>query len=304
MRVLVTGARGKIGSATIIALLRANHEVVGTDLVQPSYDKLAVGREVPYVQAELREPGDAFTVVRDCDAVVHCAAVPTHRNNTPHFVFTNNLLTTFNVAEAAASFGVKRLVNMSSAAVAGYLQGEQEFLPDYLPTDEEERTQPQDPYAIAKHFGEQLMDSLVRRSAVRCISLRPSWVQHPHNYATNLGAGIRNPEPRLSRWSYVDINDLTDAIVLSVNSTLPGHEIFHIAAADNTTGRPLETLVSTFFAERITVRPLIRPDASAVSSEKARRLLGYVPKRSWRDYLDEDGEPFTTDYTRERRYGS
>ena len=33
-----------------------------------------------------------------------------------------------------------------------------------------------------------------------------------------------------------------------------------------------------------------RPDASAIDSSKARRLLGWEPKRSWRDYLDEQGK--------------
>jgi UDP-glucose 4-epimerase len=292
MRVLVTGARGKVGRATVSALLHANHEVVGTDLAEPGYDKLAVGGDgAGYVQADLREPGDAFVVIRDCEAVVHCAAIPTHRNNTPHFVFANNLLATFNVVEAVASFGIERLVNISSPTVAGYTIGKPEILPNYLPTDEQEQIQPQEPYSVAKYFGEQLMDFLVQRSDVRCISLRPSWVQRPGDYAVNLGHGIRCPGPRISRWSYVDMNDLVDAIVLSVDSTLPGHEVFHIAAADNAIGRPLETLVSMLFPERITVRPLPRPDASAVSSEKARRLLGYVPKRSWRDYLRGDGEP-------------
>ena len=39
------------------------------------------------------------------------------------------------------------------------------------------------------------------------------------------------------------------------------------------------------------VRPLDRPDASAISSAKATRLFGRVPSRSWRDHLDEDGRP-------------
>jgi len=37
------------------------------------------------------------------------------------------------------------------------------------------------------------------------------------------------------------------------------------------------------------LRPLARPDAGGISIEKARRLLGYAPTRSWRDYLDEGG---------------
>ena len=39
----------------------------------------------------------------------------------------------------------------------------------------------------------------------------------------------------------------------------------------------------------IELRDLTRPDASGISSEKAKRLLGWKPTRSWRDYLDENG---------------
>ena len=290
MRVLVTGARGKVGRAAIAALVAAGHEVVGTDRGSPMYE-LQLEGGAPYVQADLCDAGDAFAVVRGCQTIVHCAAIPTHLRNTPHLVFSNNLLSTFNVAEAAVSFGVERLVNISSAAVAGYATADRQVLPDYLPADEEERARPQEPYALAKYFGEQLMDAVVRRSDVRCISLRPSWAQRRGDYPSNLGSGIRDPKPRLSRWSYVDMSDLADAIVLAVDSDLPGHEVFCIAAADNATGWPLEELVARFFADRIPVRPLPRPDASAVSSEKARRLLHFKPKRSWRDYLGDDGEP-------------
>ena len=33
-------------------------------------------------------------------------------------------------------------------------------------------------------------------------------------------------------------------------------------------------------------KPLPREDASGISIAKAERMLGYSPKRSWRDYLD------------------
>jgi UDP-glucose 4-epimerase len=39
----------------------------------------------------------------------------------------------------------------------------------------------------------------------------------------------------------------------------------------------------------VEVRELDREDASGTSSAKARRLIGYAPTRSWRDYLTEDG---------------
>jgi UDP-glucose 4-epimerase len=291
LRILVTGARGNVGQAAVTALRAAEHEVVSTDLIGPNYDALAHEPDVEYIQADLRNPGDAFMIVKRCDVVIHCAAVPTPRNNTPHHVFTNNLLATFNLAEAADLLGVKRIVNLSSAAVAEFSGGEHPILPPYLPIDENQRVEPRNPYTLAKYFGEQIMASLARRSNVDCISLRPCWVQRPHDYAMKIGPRLRRPEFRPSRWSYVDLSDLIDAIMLSVDSGLPGHEVFYIAAADNAIGQPLNSLVSAFISDQLPIRPLPRPDASPVSYEKARRLLGYTPERTWRDYLQPDGEP-------------
>src|SRR5215204_5029684 len=137
MRVLVTGARGKVGRATVAAFQEAGHDVRATDLT---------------------DAGDAFAVVRGAEAVVHTAAIPEPTSNPPHVVFQNNLMATFNTLEAAIRFRVSRFVNNSSETVPAFFFPERPFLPDYVPVDEEHPIRPQDPYATAKYFGELLMD--------------------------------------------------------------------------------------------------------------------------------------------------
>ena len=112
----------------------------------------------------------------------------------PHTVFQNNLMSVFNTLEAAVRFGVPRYVNVSSETVPGFFFPERPFLPDYAPVDEEHPIRPQDPYATAKYFSELLMDAAMRRSDIRCLTIRPSWVQWEGNYAHNLGAALRDPE--------------------------------------------------------------------------------------------------------------
>jgi nucleoside-diphosphate-sugar epimerase len=289
MRVVVTGARGKVGTAAVARLLAAGHEVVAADLARPTYEQ-ADSDEPAYVQADLTDAGDAFALARGAQAVVHAAAIPAPNQNTAHTTFANNLLATFNVLEAAVRWGVRRFVNISSETVPGFVFAERPFLPDYLPIDENHPLRPQDPYALSKHFGEQLMDAAVRRSDLRCISLRPSWVQWEGNYERNLGPLLRDPyQPSAGFWSYIDVCDLADAILLSVESDLAGHEVLYIASPDNATGLPLADLVKTVHGDRIELRPTDRKDASGVSCAKARRLLGYAPSRSWRDHLTPDG---------------
>ena len=49
-------------------------------------------------------------------------------------------------------------------------------------------------------------------------------------------------------------------------------------------------MIRRYYGDEIEVRePLPREDAGYISIEKARRMLGYDPKRSWSDYLDENG---------------
>ena len=274
MRILVTGARGKVGAATVAAL----HEAGDTPGAH-------------YVQADLTDAGDAFAVVRGHDAVVHAAAIPEPTQNPAHTVFRNNLMATFNTLEAAVRWGVPRFVHLSSETVPGFAFAERPFLPDYVPIDEEHPLRPQDPYALSKVFGEQLMDAAVARSDIRCISIRPSWVQWEGNIERNLGPLVRGDDdgPNAGFWGYTDVYDLAEALRLAAESDLPGHEVFYIAQPDTSTGLPLADMVRRHHGDKVTLRDLARRDASGISSAKAERLLGWRATRSWRDYLDDNG---------------
>lgn len=289
MRILVTGARGKVGRATVAALVAVGHDVVASDLAAPTFER--PGPDEPeYVRADLTDAGEAFAVVRGADAVVHAGNIPEPTHHPAHTVFHNNVMATFNVTEAAVRWGVGRLVFVSSETVPGFFFAERPFLPDYAPVDEEHPIHPQDPYALSKHMGEQLMDAAVARSDLRCLSIRPCWVQWEGNYARNLGPQVRDASvlsPNL--WSYIDLYDLADALRLAAESDLPGHEVVYIASPDNAGGHDFAAVLAEHYGDRIALRDLDRRDASGISVAKARRLLGYAPTRSWRDYLNGQG---------------
>ncbi len=291
MKVVVTGSGGKVGRATVAALMKAGHTVRGVDVFPPTFERPEPD-DPEYIQADMTDAGDAFAVVRGMDAVVHAAALPEPTHNPPHVVFQNNLMGVFNTLEAAIRFEVPRFVNISSETVPGFFFPERDFLPDYVPVDEEHPIRPQDPYATAKHFGEQLMDGAIRRSDIRCISIRPCWVQHEGNYERNLGPQVRDAsELSPNFWSYIDAYDLADAITLAVESDLDGHEVFYIASPDNVGNRNFEEIVKEYYGDKVEIKkPLPREDTSGIDTTKAQEMLGYSPKRTWSDYLDESGK--------------
>lgn len=293
MRILVTGARGKVGRATVHVLQQAGHDVVASDLARPTFERRD-DTEAAYIQADLTDAGAAFALVRGCDAVVHAAAIPEPTQNVPHIVFGNNLMSLFNVIEACVRMGVGRLVNLSSETVPGLIFPERPFDPAYFPIDEEHPARPQDPYALAKLFGEQLCSAATQRSDLRCISIRPTWVQDETSYARNLGPQVRSalagtPEPTVNGWSYVDVYDLAEAIRLSCESELPGHEVFFISSPDAPGIADTKAALGAQYGERVELRDFERPDGAGTSTAKARRLLGFKPARSYRDYLTDDG---------------
>ena len=186
--------------------------------------------------------------------------------------------------------GAARFVHFSSETVPGFVFALRPFSPEYLPIDEEHPVRPQDAYATAKWFGELLCERAVERSDIRCTSIRPSWVQDEGSYERNLGPIVRDPSVLIGNYcSYIDVHDLCDAVVLAIETDLPGHEVFYIASPDTIGGHPLaETVMTHYGAEGIELRPTAREDASAVSSEKARAaprvdadtLLARLPGRA------------------------
>ncbi len=100
--------------------------------------------------------------------------------------------------------------------------------------------------------------------------------------------------PSITGWAYVDADDLADAARLAAECDLAGHEVFYVAAPDTIGGRDLHASWRRAYPDAPTrLHEVTRPDASGISTAKLHRLLGWTAKRSWRDYLTDDGEPLS-----------
>lgn len=131
------------------------------------------------------------------------------------------------------------------------------------------------------------------RSDLRCISLRPSCVHDAASYAADLGPLIRAGQPRgVAGRPYTGVRDPAEAVRLALESDLartPG--LLH-RGPDTIEGDDLHASWRTAGPGSATeLRPISRPDASAIDSGKAQHLLGWQATHSWRDYLTDTGEP-------------
>lgn len=145
MNILVTGGAGFLGSHLSEALLARGHTVTILDDLSGGFERnVPVGAR--FVPGSVNNYALVNFLCRQekYDAIYHLAAYAAE--GLSHFIrrfnYTNNVVGSANVINAAVEFGVKKLVFTSSMAVYGH---------GLAPFDEGQAPHPCDPYGIAKY---------------------------------------------------------------------------------------------------------------------------------------------------------
>jgi nucleoside-diphosphate-sugar epimerase len=273
-KIIVTGGSGKAGRAVIKDLLEHNYEVTNIDLLPPRE------RLCPYLKTELTELGQVFEVLHGADAVVHLGAIPAPGLQPEEPTFRNNILSTYNVMSVAASLRLQRVVWASSETTLGLPFERQK--PVYAPIDEEHPLYPESSYALSKVLGEEMARQFNRWSGVPYIGLRFSNIMEPQDYE-RFPAFSENPHARKwNLWGYVDARDVAQSCRLGLEADIQGAEAFIIAAADTVMNRPSHELLAEVFPG-VPLRGEIEEFETLLAIKKARKMLGYNPRYSWRN---------------------
>jgi nucleoside-diphosphate-sugar epimerase len=277
MRVVVTGGSGRIGM-WVVRELAASHQVVIFDRLAP----LDPPPGVTYKLGEIEDLGSLYDVLRGSDAVVHLAAIPSNEFHPGATVFRTNVLGTYMLGEAASRLAIRQVVNASSINVLGIPYAERPIGPLALPIDETHPNRPQDAYGLSKLLGEETLAAFHRRSGLRTISLRPPLVVLPENYP---GLIARLDDPGLlhrNLWSYVDVRDLATGVRLALENESLACEALFMTADDAMAREPLSELIPRFYPGTRKLAAELTATAPAIVSSRAKQLLGYSPRWSWR----------------------
>ena len=277
MRVVVTGGSGLAGRAVVEGLVEHGFDVTNVDLV-------ASDGPAPFRRADLEDLGQVYSCLRGAEAVVHFAAIPRPTLDVPEVVFRTNVMSAFNVLEAASALGINRVVSASSVSVLGFPFFEQPFAPSYVPIDEAHPLLPQDAYALSKRIGEELADGFARRSRLTVVSLRFPWIHTPRTFAEQVRPLWADPAAGASNlWSYIDTRDVAEAVRLALTAEIGGHEACFVAAADSFMPIPSRVLVADHYPTTI-IHDELMGCVSLLSSAKAEALIGFRARHSWRSY--------------------
>lgn len=167
MKVLVTGGTGDVGRMAVARLVENGHDVT---VIGRRPDMVI--EEALYKQCDILDFECVSENVNGMEGIVHLAAIPNPALGTGEDIFNANCTGTFNVYQAAANAGIKRIVSASSINALGYNFGIKRFQLSYFPMDEEHPSFTTDAYSFSKQVMEEIGAYFWRREGISSVFLR------------------------------------------------------------------------------------------------------------------------------------
>ncbi|MGD1037972.1 MAG: NAD(P)-dependent oxidoreductase [Roseiarcus sp.] len=292
-RVVFTGGTGKAGRHAVAHLIVKGHQVLNVDL--KPLDLPGVNTLI----ADLTDSGQAFNALtthfgfagfdlghapRAPDAVVHFAAIPCVLIEPDNATFAANVVSAYNVIEAAMKLGVRKVVIASSETTYGvcFAEGDKDY--HSFPLEEDYDVDPMDSYGLSKVCNEKTARAFAMRYGADIYALRIGNVIEPHEYG-QFEAFLANPMMRKrNAWSYIDARDLGEIVHLCLEKDGLGFQIFNAVNDAITLDIPTRDFLAHHCPGVPVTRPLDKFEAP-LSNRKARELLGFKEAHNWRQYV-------------------
>jgi UDP-glucose 4-epimerase len=281
---LVTGGAGFIGSHLVDRLLAEGRRVRVVDsFVSGGPHNLAhlPAGAVDLRRVDIRDRAGMRGAAEGVERVFHLAAladiVPSIQH--PDDYFDTNVTGTFNVLEAARAAGARHFVYAASSSCYG--------IPEQYPTPESAPAQPQYPYALTKHLGEQAALHWGQVYGLPVTSLRFFNVYGPRSrtsgaygavfgvFLAQLLAGqpltVVGDGEQTRDFTYV--GDVAEAVALA--GGFPGTgEVLNVGTGEDVS---VNRLVALLGAERVVHLPKRpgEPDCTLADVSRIQRLLGW-----------------------------
>lgn len=272
MKIAVTGSSGRIGRYVVRELSHAGHQVVGLDV---QHNAQAKGLQL---LIDLTDAGQVYGALAGCDAVVHMGAwanpgvVPDTRT------YADNTTGTFNLFQAAADLGIRRIISASSNQVYGFFAAP----PLYAPVDEEHPCRPVNCYALSKMAGEQAAEYFSRHKGLEILSLRILGTRTPEEIPGDIAKIAADPKSAAKLlWTRTDARDAALACRLAVEADTVESGPYNIAGSRVALDIPTQELVARYFSDRTELRGGLQRFASPLSCARAERVFGYAPRYAW-----------------------
>src|SRR3989441_3143104 len=284
-RVLVTGCSGFLGRYVVEELHRAGHEVLGFDLVQPTYSITS------FRKGDFTSRQDLDETLPGVKAVCHLGGVGDVylADKDPALAFRANTLGTKQLCDACSDHGVDELIYASTWEVSGN--------PLTNPIDETHPCNPESPYSISKLAGELFVRRAGSATRLKTVSLR---------LGTAYGSSMRESAV-IARFitrarsrkplqihgdgkqfrQFTHAEDIARGFALALRVSLPGL-VYNLTSDERVAIGDLAQVIAKRFGVPIEFQPArhAEPPSALVSSERAKHDLRWDSRILFADGLE------------------
>ena len=301
MRVLLTGANGRLGKWLLKDLVENGHEPV-LFTRKPVEDERAKGFEqIRGDINDLKTCVEAFKG-RKIDAIIHPAARPSPTDtvgtdnwknyDTCLITMQTNIMGLYNMLQGALRNDIGIFVQTGSncATGHGFRVSGTDFPIQYLPIDEVHPVDVEDSYSYSKYCGEILLDSYARSYGMHCYAVRSGWIlsdEMRQKNAPRFMEPVKSLHSVLNPW--VSFEDCSMAHIKimekAAEGALPPFAAYYCHADDTVASEPTMDIIKKFRPDLLLRMKSHLPGyAPFMSNQKLKDHTGWTHNHTWRVY--------------------
>lgn len=288
MKVTILGGGGYVGTNLTNKLLDLGHQVVVLDTFWFG-NHLSYRAGLECIRGDIRDYGDLLDAIVGSDAVIHLACV----SNDPSFDLDPTLGKSINLdcfrllLKVLSDYPPKKFIYASSSSVYGIHDGE---------VTEETECNPLTDYSKFKLDCEEMLHNsngfpwtIVRPATVCGYSPRMRF-----DLVVNAMSGSALWDGQINVFggeqyrANIHIDDMVDAYVTILNSNLHGYT-FNVGNENMSLNQIANTILGAWPTARIAVTDTVDNRSYHVNSDRIKKVLGFVPRRTILDAFRDIG---------------
>ena len=278
MKILITGASGRLGSCLCRLLKESAVDFVAVDKLPNEQS------DYPTESADLTDWQTCERLMEGVDALVHFANYSNFNAAPPEILYTVNTAMNMNLFQSAANFGCQRILFASSIQVLdGQLptmdRTKQENVLTYLPVDSEAPAFPRNVYALSKQAGERMLSYFADTVGLTGIAIRlPLLVDWEFMRELKATSGM-NRGNAYDLFAYLPVYSAAEACFQAITAKVDGYRNYFVASKDNLEQRPAREIVKQEMADLSCRKPIEELD-TLVDCSKVVAELGWDQPQS------------------------
>ncbi len=287
MKVLVTGASGRLGSNLCRLLLAENVNFLAVDKVSDPDASYPVGL------ADLRDLDQCKDLFNGVGVIAHFANHASFDRGSVEEVYNDNVTMNMNLFQSAANAGCKRIIFSSSIQVFdGQLpvrdRAIQENVLPYLPMDSEMPPCPRNSYALSKLAAENALSYFSDTTGITAIVFRFPLLVDATMMKDALAQGGMLRGNAYDGFAYLPVYSAAEAVVKAMSAKVAGCKKYFVASKDNLEQRPAREIIDEEMPNLALNLPIERID-SLVDCSRVETELGWQQPNSMAESVERFG---------------